>query len=229
MSKKKVLFISAPIGSGHTKVAQAVGKALCTQNDDVEIKIANLFDFFNSTLGNLMLKLYLKVLDTFPQLYAKAYSWGNNSRLALVGRGLISRYLAKRMYSFISNYNPTAIVCTHATPAGLSAYLIRKGQLQIPVFAVVTDFVVHRLWVYQEITHYFVAHEDMKNYLNVFGVKPVKIQISGIPVDENFTLWTDREKTLKKLNLYGNIKTILVMGGGAGVLPMKEIVKLCDN
>ena len=64
---------------------------------------------------------------------------------------MISGYLAKHMEKYIIEYKPAVIVCTHATPAGLVAHLIRKNKLTIPVVAVVTDFVVHRLWIYPEI------------------------------------------------------------------------------
>lgn len=229
MPKKKILFLSAPIGSGHIRAAQAICNALCAQNHDVEVKIVNVFDFFNSILGNTIIKIYLKILKAFPQLYAKAYSWGNGSRLALMGRRMVSGCLAKRMYPYILDYKPELIVCTHATPAGLIAYLANKRRLQIPFLAVITDYVVHRLWVYQEVSHYFVANREMQIYLGRYGVEPSKSDIYGIPVDQNFTMRIDKEKILKKLKLCGNIKTILVMGGGAGVLPMEEIVKLCDQ
>lgn len=229
MPKKRVLFISAPIGSGHLRAAQAVGRVLGNKTAQIEIEFANVFDFFHPLLGKAILKFYLKILQVFPDLYAGAYNWGNNSRQALFFRNIISKYLAKRMYTYIERIEPAAIVCTHATPAGLVAYLVRKKQITVPAFAIITDFVVHRMWVHEGFTQYFVAHDEMRNYLYCHGVEFNNSQVCGIPVDQKFTMWTDRKNTLKKLKLYGNIKTILVMGGGSGVLPMDEIVSLCDR
>ena len=130
-----------------------------------ETVVANVFDFFSPWLGRTILAAYLKILDVFPGLYGAAYGWGNSSRLALAGRKIISSFLAGRMRRYLDVQKPDAIVVTHATPAGLIAYLAAAGSLDIPTFAVVTDFVVHRLWVYPELDRYFVADEQLRAYL----------------------------------------------------------------
>lgn len=226
---RKILFISAPVGAGHIKAAQAVSSALCKEYDQTETKIANIFDFFNPYIGKSILKVYLKVLKLFPALYGMAYSWGNESYLALVGRKIISGYLAGHMEKYITEYNPTVIVCTHATPAGLVAHLLQKNKLTIPVIAVVTDFVVHRLWIYPEIKNYVVANEAMGDFLNLYGIEQSSIAVMGIPVDEKFALVPDTESIVKELSLNPQYKTILIMGGGGGMLPMDEIVLCCED
>ncbi len=225
----KILFISAPVGAGHIKAAQAVSSALCAKSDSIETKIANVFDFFNPYIGQAILKIYLKILKMFPGLYGMAYSWGNESYLALVGRKIISGYLASRMEKYIMEYNPVAIVCTHATPAGLVAHLVKKNKINIPVIAVVTDFVVHRLWVYPEIKNYVVANQDMSEFLNKNGIGESSIAVLGIPVDKKFSKVSNAEDILKKLGFDSQRKTILIMGGGAGMLPMDEIVRCCED
>lgn len=225
----RILFISAPVGAGHIRAAQAVSSALCKHNVHIETKIANVFDFFNPFIGKAILNVYLKILKIFPQLYGMAYSWGNESYLALAGRKIISGYLARRMEAYISQYNPDVIVCTHATPAGLVAHLIKKKKISIPVVAVVTDFVVHRLWIYPEIQHYIVANGAMRDFLVEYGIKHNDIEVMGIPVDEKFSLVTVKEQIVRELQFDPNIKTILIMGGGAGMLPMDEIILCCEN
>jgi len=225
----RILFISAPVGAGHIKAAQAVSLALYKHNDNIETKMANVFDFFNPVIGKSILNVYLKILGIFPQLYGKAYSWGNESYLALAGRKIISAYLARRMEKYILEYNPTVIVCTHATPAGLVAHLIQQQKVNIPVVAVVTDFVVHRLWVYPEIQHYVVANENMRDFLVKYGIKYTNIEVMGIPVDEKFSLVSGKEQIISELQFSHKVKTILIMGGGTGMLPMDEIVLCCEK
>lgn len=225
----RALFISAPVGAGHIRAAQAVSASLCKGYTYTETKIANIFDFFNPSLGRIILNTYLKILKIFPKLYGMAYSWGNESYVALAGRQIISAYLAKRMEKYIMEYKPTVIVCTHATPAGLVAHLIRKNKLTIPVVAVVTDFVVHRLWIYPEIKHYIVANRAMRDLLTQYGIESNCIKVIGIPVDEKFSLSPDRQNALKQLQFNEINKTILIMGGGAGMLPMAEIVTCCEK
>jgi processive 1,2-diacylglycerol beta-glucosyltransferase len=225
----KVLFISAPVGAGHIQAAKSVSAAMCRQYNDVETKIANVFDFFNPYLGNNILRIYLKILKIFPQLYGMMYGWGNESKFALFCRQVVSRFLSQRMENYIMEYNPSVIVCTHATPAGLVAYLMKQKKLSIPVIVIVTDYVVHRLWVYSEIKHYIVANENMRDYLAKCGVPYACTEVMGIPVDEKFSCKPDKQKIISKLQFSNHIKTILIMGGGAGILPMDEIVLHCER
>jgi processive 1,2-diacylglycerol beta-glucosyltransferase len=225
----KILFISAPVGAGHIQAARSISTAMRRQHDDVETKIANIFDFFNPFVGKTILNVYLKILKLYPKLYGMMYGWGNESYFALLGRQLISNYLAEKMEEYIMEYTPDAIVCTHATPAGLVAYLMKHKRLKIPVVVIVTDFVVHRLWVYSEIQHYIVANEEMRESLTVHGVEENRIVVVGIPVDEKFLLLPDKRHIRNNLQLFSNVKTILIMGGGAGILPMDDILLCCEK
>lgn len=225
----KVLFISAPVGAGHIKAAQSIAEAMRRQHSHVKIKQANVFDFFNQFAGKSILNGYLKILELFPKVYGMAYALGNESSLALLGRQLINSYLAKKMEQYILEYNPDSIVCTHATPAGMVSSLVKKKKLSVPVIGVITDFVVHRLWIYPEISHYIVANEEMKDFLQANGTNPKRIKMLGIPVEEKFLQKICTSNVLHDLQFSKERKTILIMGGGAGLLPMEEIIQSCEK
>lgn len=225
MDRPKLLVLSAPIGAGHIRAAEAVCAAVKTLAPQAECRLMNVFECLPQAACQLVLKSYLKALDIMPSAYGALYGWGNTSRIALWSRSLFSRYLAARMRAVIDRYQPTAIVCTHATPAGLAAQLISRYQLKIPVVAVVTDFVVHRLWVYPEIPHYCVAHEGMRQFLNAQGITDDKITIAGIPIHAEFVNPQAEREAMLPFALVPEHKTIVVMGGGAGLLPMAEILK----
>ncbi len=221
---RKVLFISAPIGAGHVRAAQAVGAALRRLDPGVAVEFANVFDFFSPRLGKAILGGYLKVLDIFPQAYGAAYGWGNSSRLALVGREAVSGFLAGRMERYLAVSKPDVVVVSHATPAGLVAHLAARGRLAVPTVAVVTDFVVHRLWVYPELGLYCVAHEGMRDYLAGAGLARERSVVTGIPVDGRFTAQLGKNAARAALGLADDRQVVLMMGGGAGVMPMAELV-----
>ncbi len=229
MANPRVLFISAPIGSGHTRAAQAVQLAMQELRPDIDTNVANIFDFFSPFLGKIILQSYLKVLDIFPQVYGLLYGWGNNNAKALALSKSINGFLAGRMQQYIQAYQPSVIVCTHATPAGLVAYLRGKKMLNIPAVAVVTDYIVHRLWVHPEIDYYFVASEEMRDYLANQGIDYSHSKAAGIPVDCAFSALPDKQRTCAAMGLSPDRKTLLIMGGGAGVLPMEELVTACDQ
>lgn len=225
---KRILFISAPIGAGHIRAAQAVSQIL-RDKYACQTELCNVFDFFPRVIGQTILTVYLKVLEVFPALYGTAYSWGNQSHIALMGRELISRFLAGRMLHYIHKFQPEIIVCTHATPAGLVAWLKRKGLITVPAAAVITDFVVHRLWVYSEIDYYFVAQNAMVQYLQHYGIAPDGVTVTGIPVSSSFTFESNKETLIAELGLVPERKTVMIMGGGAGALPIAKILSVCNQ
>lgn len=228
MVNQRVLFFSAPIGAGHIRAAQAVSQMLRIDYG-CQTQLGNVFDFFPSFIGQTILKGYLKILDWFPAVYGSAYKWGNQSRLALFGRDLVSRILARRMVDYINDYKPAIIICTHATPAGVIAWLKENRLITVPVAAIITDFVVHRLWVYPEFNCYFVAHPAMTHYLCQHGIASQNIKVTGIPVSPSFSLPTNKNQLYAKLKLFPDRKTIMIMGGGAGILPITKILKLCSQ
>ena len=219
---KRILFMTAPIGAGHTRAAQAVQQALQVHSPRSVSKIANIFDCFHPVLGQGLLRAYLKLLALMPSLYGGMYRWGNDSPVALRGRELISRFLAARMIRYIDEYQPDAIVCTHATPAGLAAFLRRRGRIRIPVAAVVTDFVLHRLWIYREVDCYYVAHAGLQESLDLYGIPRERSIVTGIPIDSRFSVASCVQTSGENRE-----PAILIMGGGAGVLPMADIIEIC--
>lgn len=225
----RVLFLTAPIGSGHTRAAQAVSAAIKKLDPHAETKVANVFDLFHPWIGQTILSVYLRILACFPSLYGSMYGWGNNSAFAITGREIISSFLARQMHTYIKSFQPDAIICTHATPAGLVAFLARKKAFKLPSFAIVTDFVVHRLWVYPEIDYYYVAHPALRDYLADHGIDYSRTQAAGIPIAANFNGNINKSEIQHRLNLQSHRKTILLMGGGAGVLPMKEVIDICEQ
>ncbi|WP_085560427.1 MGDG synthase family glycosyltransferase [Carnobacterium iners] len=49
-----------------------------------------------------------------------------------------------------------------------------------------TDFHLHSRWLSDEIDHFFVAGESLKQILIDSGVSSKKITVSGIPIKEEF-------------------------------------------
>jgi processive 1,2-diacylglycerol beta-glucosyltransferase len=229
----KIMFITAPVGSGHVRAAQAVEKALneiaVLQQCNVETVQYSLFDFIPKKVANLILSIYFWVLTCCPVIYGGMYQWGNQSSLALVGRKLFNRFMARRMSQTIGEQQPDIIVCTHASAGGVVAELIKHKVCAVPLVAVVTDFVVHRLWVYPEVTRYFVALEGLKQYLIRYAIPSKRVMVTGIPVDPTFGELKNRELLQQKYKLDSAVPTLLFMGGGQGLLPLVQLVQIITS
>ena len=224
---KKILILTAPIGMGHVKVAEALKENFSLKLKDIEVEIIDIFNFFPAFIGKIILNSYAMILKYCPSLYGRMYQASNSKNQLVFFKDFTNSFLAKRIYKFILNYNPDIIINTHATPGGLISYLKKKNLITIPSFAVVTDFVVHKFWVYKELDGYFVSTEEMQEYLKEQGIEENKIMITGIPLRSAFEENTKEKKELAEIFYLNNeITTVLIMGGGAGFLPMAEIIEM---
>lgn len=225
MESKKILLIAAPIGCGHKKAAEAVGDAIKALEPNCAVTLLDIFDFLPRKLVWLCLTGYLKSLIYFPKLYGNAYHWGNKSRLAEMSRDVLSFLLVLKLKNYVKRCSPDAIICTHASAAAAVDCLLAKEHLNIYHAAVVTDFVVHRLWINSTVKDYFIYDKSILNAEIKALILPDKIQALGIPIADTFAI---RAKKSFRFNL-AHPKTILIMGGGEGLLPMPHLLNVLNE
>jgi processive 1,2-diacylglycerol beta-glucosyltransferase len=61
------------------------------------------------------------------------------------------------------------------------------------------------------------------------GVNAKKVRPLGIPFDPKFSEPLDKDKIIHKLKLNPNTPTVLIMGGGQGLGPIKTIVRILEK
>src|SRR6185503_6356098 len=89
---------------------------------------------------------------------------------------------------------------------------------------IVTDFDVHAMWLVHHYERYFVALDEARVYLEVLGIPPAKITVSGIPIDPVFALKKDKQDMRAKHGLAPDRTTILLSAGGFGVGSVDALV-----
>ena len=221
---KRVVILTTSFGAGHFKAAQAVEQALKQSNTTVQTRVIDSFTTAAPRITRAVIGLYLAILARVPSLYGMLYRWGNHAKTALVGRNFMSIRLAVSTETQLADFPPQSIICTHASPTGAICQLKKQGKLKVPVIAAITDFVVHRFWIYDEVDLYTVMHEQTAQGLLAAGVAPDKIQVAGIPIAANFRVAPPKVELQRKLGLAADMPAVLVMGGGTGALPMDNIV-----
>lgn len=213
-----ILLLSAPIGSGHKLAAEALAQVF-RQYKNVNVLHGNVFDFFPMILGNSFLRTYLWILDKCPWLYALAYKWGNHESSSLWMRSLINGTLAYLGRGYLNRVQPDVVIATHATPAGIVSIYKQRQRAAFPLAAVVTDYTVHRWWLCEGVAPYFIADEQLRENFSD-GYQTVAF---GIPIRQEFA-YQDRNANRKAFNWNYDKNVCLLMGGGEGLLPMKEII-----
>ncbi|HWQ61405.1 MAG TPA: glycosyltransferase [Negativicutes bacterium] len=216
IDKAKALIITASIGAGHTRAANAVRDALL---DKKCVSQASVVDFLDSrdAAGRLIKDTYLKMLDVFPHAYDLLYRWSQESTPGSNLGSLTALVLKRKLLRLLAEHRPDVLVFTHPFPACAAASLRRNGLAHLPMAAVLTDFAVHRLWVHREIDLYFVASQEMKKALGAFNIPEERIYATGIPVAAEFAGPPAGCRA-------GRGPSILIMGGGLGLGAIEQAI-----
>ncbi len=220
--QKRVLIISAPIGSGHEKAAKAMHEQLQGQAG-VDVFSASVFDFMPGIFGKALLSSYLLLLRIFPDGYACLYTWGERSH-SLVLRNFVNRLFSFGGSKFIKKIQPDVVIVTHFTPAGIASLYKKENDLKLPLIGIITDYAMHTWWLYKEIDTYVVVDQSIfidykKELLEKQEILPL-----GIPVGKQFNEKKEKDVLRAKLDLPQKTFICLVTGGGEGLLPIKQII-----
>ncbi len=220
---KKILLLSASIGTGHTKAAMALQEYWEKNYIDRDVTLVDFLSTETFSIDNLVRETYIKTIDVFPMLYDVVYRLSQGTYQGGIMPALASWFLKRRMQRLVEKEDPDAMVFTHPFPCGAACLLKRKKQLDIPLFAVITDFTVHKFWLYEQVDGYCVGSLPMVNELKKAGIDERKIHLTGIPIQQAFYEPPIRDYSKAKETV------ALIMGGGLGLSAIQKALEYLDK
>lgn len=231
LDEKAILVIAASIGSGHLKAGEAIVEELNSRKKDLQVEMIDFSSWKNSPIIAFLKAIYLCMLKFFPNLYELLYNLTGKKTGAFSAQTLISLVAQRDIKKIIRKYKPVAIICTHPFPAGALAMYRRLHAQKRDFFfgTLITDYSVHRMWVYQEVDLYYVAIPLMKKALLSFDIDQEKIIVSGIPIRQDFFVHFDKQAICKQFNFSFSLPTILLMGGGLGLGGIETALKTLET
>ncbi len=226
----RILVLSASVGAGHLRAAEAVTLALRKMAPEAEIRNVDVLSLTNRAFKKLYGEVYLDLVNQAPHILGYVYDaldrvpksknpWRDKIRKAL------DRVNLRALTHLLVDEPWDCFVNTHFLPAEIIAGLKDKGILNVPQLTVTTDFQTHRMWVNDPCEGYFTATEEGAEYLSSFGIKRKKITATGIPIHPAFSELPSRKKCLEDHGLKGDRPIILQMSGGFGVGPVAQILE----
>jgi processive 1,2-diacylglycerol beta-glucosyltransferase len=226
---KHILVLSASVGAGHLRAAQAVEKALRQLAPNANVENYDVMDFTNAAFRQVYARSYLDLVNKAPHALGYFYDLldrkpsprHKSDRLRL----LVEKLNLRKFTKFLLEKKWDIIVNTHFLPAELIASLRRQDKIATPQLTATTDFETHRLWVNQPCDHYFTATEEGAFNLQYWGVPAADITVTGIPIDPVFSAPKDRACCLNQQGLVGDRPIILQLAGGFGVGPVEKLFR----
>lgn len=211
-----MVLLEASYGGGHAHAAAALAASLAELAPSLRVERVDVFDRISPALNEATRYAYIQCLIHVPLLWREVYERTRHVPPDSPWQ-LLDRAAARRVGRFLAGKRPRAVVATHPGPARLAGALRAAGQLDAPVFAVVTDYVVHGLWAHPGVDWYLVGHEAVRDGLSARGIDPARVAVTGIPIHPRFGRPADRERLRRAWQL-GPEPVVLFMAGSAGLV-----------
>src|SRR5262245_524070 len=234
MKAPRILIMSASVGAGHLRAAEAVEAALRERRPDAHVKNLDILDMTNRLFRRLYGKFYIDLVNKAPHVLGYFYDLldqpstsGKNRRDRL--RLLVEKLNLGGFIRFMKKEPWDLVINTHFLPAEIIAALRKDKKLNVPQVTATTDFETHRLWVNQPCERYFTATHEGALYLEHWGVPAKDIFATGIPIHPVFNAPKERAALLAKHGLAGDRPIIVQLAGGFGVGPIERLYQALLN
>ena len=219
------MILSASVGSGHVKAADALARVMRSRPDVDEVFSDDSLDHTNVLHKQFYSTLYKKLSAMLPEFLGWWYETSDDPWVADRGRLLIDLPQALPLINLVREFRPDVILCTHFMPAGVISWLISNGKLDARLGVVITDFHFHAFWITRAFNWYFVAQEDDKIHMEALGLPADRIEVTGIPVEPEFGNPVDVLAVLERHGLQPGRPTILLVAGALGMSPATAVVR----
>lgn len=224
-----ILILTASIGSGHIKAAEAVETELRRLQPEAEITTIDFMARRTSRLHWLMKKFYLVMLAFVPNLYDVFYHLSGGASGGQVVQAAFAFVMSPVMRRLARRYRPDLVLCTHPFPEGAAARLKRQGKADYLLATVMTDYSLHQIWLYEGVDCYFMATDEMLKGMVRHGFSADRLVAVGIPVAGILQEMNDKDGVRRALAIPEGQPAILLMGGGLGLGGIEENLRALEK
>jgi processive 1,2-diacylglycerol beta-glucosyltransferase len=225
VKKKRILILSASVGSGHVKAAEALARSFRAHPEVEEVLVDDSLDHTNVLHKQLYSTLYKRLSAVLPEFLGWWYVSSDDPWISDKSRLALDLPQALPLVNLVRDFQPDSIICTHFMPAGVLSFLIGLGRLEAELGIVVTDYHFHAFWITRAFNWYFVAQEEDRIHMEGLGLPGDRIHVTGIPIAPEFSRPVDREAVLARYNLDPSRPILLVAAGTLGLSPAAAVVR----
>ncbi|WP_369901181.1 diglucosyl diacylglycerol synthase [Bacillus manliponensis] len=219
----KVLILTAHYGNGHVQVAKTLEQTFYQKGIE-DVIVCDLFGESHPFITDVTRYLYLKSYTIGKELYRLFY-YGVEKIYDKKIASWYANFGRKRLKAILHAEKPDIVINTF--PIIAVPELKKQTGFSIPVYNVLTDFCLHKIWIHREVDRYFVATDYVKSKMVEVGVPASRIIETGIPIRKTFELSINEDSLYDKYELSRNKKTLLIVAGAHGVLG--NVKDLCES
>jgi len=229
MPAKRVILMYISEVSGHHCATIAIEKELKSLSPGIEVLNINAFNYTNPISEKIINSIYMGVIKSTPGIWDYLYDNQQVARKLEKIKKLIHLANSRKLRVLFERFRPDAVICAQAFPCGMVADYKQVYGSKLPLIAVLTDYIPHSYWIYDNVDYYVTPSEEVSSRLVQRGVVPEKIKALGIPCDIKFSKDISKHQARQNIGLSQDLFTVLIMGGGHGLGPVKKIVESLEK
>jgi processive 1,2-diacylglycerol beta-glucosyltransferase len=214
---RKVLILAAGVGRGHQSAAEGLRDELLRMAPDIRVTIQNGLGTSRGLLRVFLERFTRWQLTHFPVTYSFSYliavRWKPGRRVALRVLYGVAR---SSLRSLIDAERPDVVISTYPGITAPLGVMRQRGQLQIPVCALVTDLSSLHFWAHPGADLHLASYpESLREIAAITGGAPARAARPPLGLAH----WTRRERSTSRraLGLDPEIPLVVVSGGGWGI------------
>jgi processive 1,2-diacylglycerol beta-glucosyltransferase len=226
----RVLCLTASVGSGHTRAAQAVAAWATKRAAEGSmtlgsIRVEDVLAHAHPVFRSIYRGGYLGMIQRMPTLLGWMYDKLDRPWHGRQARFRVNHPCLAPLRDLLARERPDTVLCTHFLPSEYLAMLRARGEWDGRLVTVVTDIDVHGMWFCDPCDHFFVAADESARMLELGGIDPSRISVTGIPIDPVFSQPLDRTACRTAHGLPHDRPVILFAWGGAGTGPVRDLFR----
>ena len=157
--RRRVLILSAEEGEGHRAVARALEAEL--QAESAEVVVEDALQHVGRVIPFMSRDVYRVQLRCLTWTYGlECFFFARFPPGRAIARTGLALFGSKPLLRLIDRVKPDVIVSTHPAATSILGYFRRRGTLEIPVLATVSDFGIHPLWSHPWMDLNLVVHDS---------------------------------------------------------------------
>jgi len=222
---ENALIVTAGVGLGHNRAAQAIATELGDSRTGESPVILDVLDFMPTVARRVYRDGYLALARRAPTSLGKLYELTDSGSSVDGATLTIDRMLGRRLEAHLERLNPTIVISTHFLATRIAGALKTEGRISGRLIQIVTDFDAHAFWAVREADRICVAAEPARERLINLGIDQKQIYLTGLPLEQAFRNPSAQETARATVGLSPHNPVVLLTLGGFGASPYNALVK----
>jgi processive 1,2-diacylglycerol beta-glucosyltransferase len=214
----RVLILTASVGEGHDLPARTLAAQLRVESPQVEVITEDGL--------RAMGPVFVLVNERAPGVVFHRFRWIWDAAFWLFVRFPPSRWATKRLVrrlgapgvlALVRRARPDVVVSVYPMTTEVLGWLRRRGRLDVPVVAAITDLAAMHYWAAPGVDLHLVTHPESIDEVREVAGRAAEVEaVHGLTRPE-FASPVDAGEARRSLELPQHGKVVLVSGGGWGV------------